>query len=125
MLCERASLPQERMAACTQETNPPAVQGPAGRGGFREVLISWGSFKFLSVDVCSSVLGTWLYSVAVYSLGFPPLPVVILQIHVPKMNSSRGSSSDTGGELDVVILDYGEGWNLFEILGSGLVLSQK
>lgn len=48
---------------------------------------------------------------AVYSLGFPPWPVVVLQEHTAGLNNSRGSFLDTEEEeveLAVVILDYGD-----------------
>jgi len=65
--------------------------------------------------------------VAVYSLGFPLWPVVILQVHIPKTNNSRGSFLDTEQEVELamVIPVYDDYCSLFEMLDSGLFLTQK
>lgn len=66
-----------------------------------------------------------LHLMAVYSLGFPRWPVIIPQAHITRMNRNLGSFSDTRSGIACCNLEYDDYWKYFEILGRGLLLTQK
>lgn len=100
-LCTGTSLLGKHMAA--QQTKPPAAHWPLRKVWFREFpfikVFPIGGWSFFCCRNC-------LHSVAVYSLGFPQWPVVILQVHITRMNRNWGPFLTQGVELPVVILDY-------------------